>query len=74
MTSAQFYKNHATRALQTCLQAPITPSEKHLKRNQKVLGWPWVLGAALEPCGFSLGVPQRELQEVEREIAEISEN
>jgi hypothetical protein len=29
---------------QTSLQAPVTPSERHLERNQKVPGWPGLWG------------------------------
>jgi hypothetical protein len=32
--------NKVTRVPETRLQAPVTPSERHLERNQKVPGWP----------------------------------
>jgi hypothetical protein len=38
--AAAFCKKRATRLLETHLQAPITPSERHLERNQMVPGWP----------------------------------
>jgi hypothetical protein len=57
--SAAFCKKRATRLLETRLQAPVTPSEKHLESNQKVPGRPGVVGASLEPSGFSPSVSQR---------------
>jgi hypothetical protein len=69
--SAAFCKKRATRLLETRLQTPVTPSERHLERNQMVPGRPGVMGAALEPSGFSPGVSQRELQEFEGEFAKV---
>jgi hypothetical protein len=63
--AATFCKKRATQLLETHLQAPITPSEKHLERNHVVPGWPGAVGATLEPSGFSPSVSQRELWELE---------
>jgi hypothetical protein len=51
--------------VKTLLQAPVTPSEIQREINPKDSGWPGVTGAALEPFGFSPGVSQRELRELE---------
>jgi hypothetical protein len=60
-----FRQNASTRVTQTRLQAPVTPSERHLDRNLKVPGWPGVVGVSLEPSGYSPSVSQRELRELE---------
>jgi hypothetical protein len=49
----------------TRIHAPITPSERHLERNQMVQGQIPRPRAAMEPSGFSPSVSQRELWELE---------
>jgi hypothetical protein len=63
--SDAFCKKRATRLLEKRIQAPVTPSERHYERSQKVPGRPGVVGAALEPSGFFRSVSQRELRELE---------
>jgi hypothetical protein len=50
------------------LETHITPPGGHWE-NQMVSGRPMVAGAALKPSGFSLGVSQWELQELEWGLA-----
>jgi hypothetical protein len=57
--------------VETCLQTTITPSEKHWERNQMVPGWPPRPWATLEPFGFSHGVSQRELRELEGRLPQL---
>jgi hypothetical protein len=47
--------------LQFAATTAITPYRRHQERNQKVPGWPWVMGVILELSGFSPGVSQREI-------------
>jgi hypothetical protein len=49
----------------TPIHAPITPSERHLERNQMVPGRLPRPRAAQEPSGFSPSVSQRVLWELE---------
>jgi hypothetical protein len=65
-----YIKNKVTLFLKTCIQAPITPFERHLKRNQKVPGWPRVVGATMGPFGSSPDISQRDFWELECGFAE----
>jgi hypothetical protein len=64
-----YIKNKVTLLLQTFLQAPVTLSERHLEKKTEGYRAARVVGD-LELSGFSPGVSQRELRELEGRFAE----
>jgi hypothetical protein len=49
----------------------VSPDEKYEVKKSQGSRMARVVGAALEPSGFSPGVSQRELWELERGFAEV---
>jgi hypothetical protein len=69
--SSQFFKNHATRVLQTCLQAALTLSERYLEKTQNVPERLPRHRGSLELSSFSPGFFQGEIMELEGRFAKL---